>query len=378
MSWRTGLQIAPLERMRWFALCILGWLLASCFPPKAKPQLSTRHGVRARPAMVAVVVALDGVRWEEVFLGTEPSRLRSRPHVDAHELMPNLHRIMRHHGCALGAPESGFPLSASGPNFVSLPGYTEMFTGAPPFDCPDNRCDRVELPTLADDAALLQEGLGGVAVITSWPKIELAAASRPDGVVLSTGRSGGRNLGLLQHHPETLRAYERGLHAAAAPGWGDFRPDRYTAELARSYMEHFQPRFLFVGLGEPDEYAHQGKYERYLESLQDADATIGRLHEQLKRAEERGSSTLLFVTTDHGRQEFRHHGARYPESARSWLVAAGSVISARGKVMSPQPRKLADLAPTIRLLWGLEADARFARSSLPSSGRVLTELFIEL
>jgi arylsulfatase A-like enzyme len=67
-------------------------------------------------------------------------------------------------------------------------------------------------------------------------------------------------------------------------------------------------------------------------------------------------STLL-VTADHGRdRRCREHGRQYPESARTWLIARGAGIVNHGYVSAPSPRRLADIAPTLRRLLGLRAD----------------------
>lgn len=349
----------------WFVSC-----LGSSQELAARPLPSTS----IRPEMITVVVALDGVRWREVFEGVEPERAaRLGLRVDAAgELMPSLHRLMETRGCSLGSPASPAPITASGPNFVSLPGYTELFTGMAPVDCPDNECGRVRVSTLADQAAELSALPEQVAVISSWPKIERAAARTPERMVISAGRTGGANLDKLRGRKPLERAYRRGCDADPAPGWGDFRPDRYTADLALDYLDEVRPRFLFVGLGETDEYAHHNDYRHYLQALRHADTVVGQLYQRLERAERQGARTLLLVTSDHGRQDFVHHGADYPKSARTWLVAAGSEISARGYVVSPAPRRLADLAPTVRSLWGL-APAYGAAERRP--GAVLTELF---
>lgn len=328
---------------------------------------------------MTVVVAVDGVRWQEVFYGVDRGRARSLGLrlQSARELLPNLYRLVDDHGCVLGAPGSGSLVSASGPNFVSLPGYTEMFTGAAPVDCPDNDCGRVSMPTVADQVARLDQSPADVAVITSWPKIALAASHAPEHLTISAGRSDTKNAHVLRQHPEVWRAYREGARAKPAPGWGKFRPDRHTAAVALGYLVHAEPRFLFVGLGETDEYAHHNDYRSYLAALRHADRIIGRVYEVLERAERAGAPTLLFVTSDHGRAEFVHHGKAYPESARTWLVAAGSAVSARGAVRSPETRRLADLAPTIRALWGFEDEVHpnLASGRDRRPGTVLTELF---
>lgn len=362
---------------------IASYLMAlSCLgqQPEASPRAESRappRGSATEP--VTVVIAVDGVRWQEIFQGVD--RQRARNHglrvESARDLLPNLYRLIDQHGCALGSPESDSWVSASGPNFVSLPGYAEIFTGSTPVGCPDNDCGRVSGPTVADQVAEVEQSPDRVAVISSWPKIGLAASHAPARLTMSVGRSQTQNEDSLRQYPEVWRAYLEGTLTRPAPGHGEFRPDRHTAALALAYLRHAHPRFLFVGLGETDEYGHKNDYRNYLAALRHADGVVGRVYQLLERAERAGATTLLLVTTDHGRSEFIHHGRDYPESGRAWLVAAGSSVRARGFVRSPEPRRLADLAPTIRALWGLGADApaELTQDRAGRPGAVLTELF---
>lgn len=129
---------------------------------------------------------------------------------------------------------------------------------------------------------------------------------------------------------------------------------------------------MFLGLGEPDEFAHHGDYGGYLAALQAADRTLGELFEVLDRMGSRGRQTTVFVTADHGRaRDYRFHGGSFPESSRVWLVAAGAGVAARGFIRSERPHHLADLAPTIRVLLGLPPD------DAPNEGSPLRELFAE-
>jgi arylsulfatase A-like enzyme len=127
---------------------------------------------------------------------------------------------------------------------------------------------------------------------------------------------------------------------------------------------------MFLGLGEPDEYAHKGDYPGYLASLRAADATVGELFAVLGRMGNRGERTTVIVTADHGRgRDYRVHGRAFPESARVWLVAAGGGIEARGLAQAMHPHRLADVAPTVRALLDLPADVA------PAAGAPLAELF---
>ncbi len=329
------------------------------------PSVPTPVVDRAPAETTAIVlVVLDGVRWQEIFDGVDPALAKAQGFspgevVDARHLMPTLHDVLIAHGVAVGAPGFGPEMRATGPNYVSLPGYNEILGGRTATRCLDNECPATRQPTVADELAVMEgEGPRDAAVISSWESIERAASSRAgSNVVVSAGRHHGRNMDAMRADEAERALLEEGMRVGSAPGGGDFRPDRLTAEIALRYLERDAPRFLFVGLGEPDEYAHQGNYRGYLGSLRAADGALARLVETLGRMGERGRRTSIFVTTDHGRSiAFRDHGGYAPESGRVWLVASGGGIPESGPLRSFEPHRLADIAPTMRALMGLPAD----------------------
>ena len=288
----------------------------------AEAQPEPREAATIAPPDPVVLVVLDGVRWQEIFGGTTSQ--------EAATLTPNLHRLGSERGAAIGGSTRSM-MQASGPNFVSLPSYREIFSGRSGSDCTENDCPRIARPTIVDE---LRARGRSAAVFSSWEKIDLAAASRPEGFVMSTGRGG-----------------EPG---DPWPGAGDFRRDRATATLALRHLESAQPDFLFLGLGETDEYAHHGDYSSYVGAIAMADQSIGDLLGALVRMGERGERTHVFVTTDHGRaHDFRDHGGRYPESSRVWFVASGPRITARGDLETSRDLRLRDIAPPLRLIAGL-------------------------
>jgi hypothetical protein len=367
-----------------FSLALL-CVVASCVPPREVDEslrrstaLATRSATGPEPGAPAetdepavILVVLDGARWQEVFVGADPQLSAEAgvpaPHADA--LMPHLHALVAERGAALGAPGRGPPIAASGPNFVSLPGYTEIFTGHRKHDCADNDCADARVPTVMDQARALTSRPSDVAVIASWPKIGGAASVDPASLVLSTGRYRTSHEDLLFDDAVMRDALEQGSRAEAFPGYGDYRPDRFTAALALRYLETRRPRLMFLGLGEPDEYAHRDDYAGYLASLRAADATLGEIFAVLGRMGARGAHTTVIVTADHGRgRDYRVHGRAFPESGRVWLVAAGGGIEARGYAHATRPHRLADVAPTVRALLRLPVDVA------PTAGASLDEL----
>lgn len=353
----------------------------SCLPPTETDELLVREpglalALAPAPAPVpaaerqgpaVVLMVLDGVRWQDVFVGADPHLApRSTPGdpksptpLDAAALMPHLHSLVAERGAAIGAPGRGPSMTASGPNFVSLPGYTEILGGRRLHTCADNDCAPTRVPTLFDEAQAAYPG--EVAFFSSWEKLDRAASDRAGSFVLSAGRSRVWQAPELEAHADVRDALARGASADPAPGWGDFRPDRFTAEAALHYLEAERPRLMFLGLGEPDEYAHRGDYPGYLASLRAADAVLGDLFATLGRMGPRGAETTVIVTADHGRgRDWRYHGREFAESARVWLVAAGAGIAARGFVQATRTHRLADVAPTIRAVLGLPADPSVA------------------
>lgn len=310
-----------------------------------------------------MLVALDGVRWQEIFHGADPGLSAARGKggdlVTAEELTPNLHALMRR-GVALGDLDASSPFLASGPNFVSLPGYTEMLTGRPS-PCQENDCEVKPRPTLAD-AFRSVEGVSTdeVLVLASWEAIGRVSALAPESVVVSTGRGmrGNRSLFVAPDDAGMSPLFRAGEIASPSPGNGWYRPDAFTRTLALARFERLpHPRFAFVGLGDTDEHAHAGRYGDYLEAIRRADRLLGELVAATDAwGPDAAADVMWFVTADHGRGPgFRDHGRSARGSDASWLVAAGGPIPALGVLGATEAHHLRDLAPTILALTGLPA-----------------------
>ncbi|CAN5194672.1 hypothetical protein BH09MYX1_BH09MYX1_09040 [soil metagenome] len=315
----------------------------------ASPVITTPAPVTAPVQTVAspkvILVTIDGTMWQDVVSSQ-------------HGALPTLERWMTTDGALVGADEA-VPMEASGPNFVSQPGYTEIFTGRPSA-CTSNGCARTTQRTLVDD---LPDGTS-FAVVASWERIALAATSENRAGFISCGRS-QHSMASSMSVEQLARSMEGG---EPTPGVGDYRPDANTIDLALEALRTDRPTFLFVGLGDTDEHAHHGDHAAYLRALGSADAFLGTVETILDDDGDAASTTIL-VTVDHGRSDdFRDHGDAFPESRRVWLVAHGAGIGARGAVTSPTPRRLADVAPTVRAL------LRMPPVTGPGAGKSLDEL----
>lgn len=326
-------------------------LAEACPAPVASATPARRNdGHRPPVTRNVVLIAIDGTRWQEIFLGVDPQRGRDAgvPIRSATELLPNLHRMIAR-GVALGSPSYEPAIAASGPEFVSLPGYKELLSGRPATRCTSNRCPPMDVPTLLDVA---RQSLGGerssVAAIASWERLDRATAMDNDAIVVSVGRRNGRSHAELRQSACMSAIVDEAARAGSAPGNGDYRPDRYTTALALAYLRERQPRLLFVGLGDTDEYGHAQSYRGYVGALQALDRFLGALAEELAALGRYGEETTVVLTTDHGwSNEFEDHGGYAPESARIWLVAAGGAVPKRGAIGAARLYHLADVAPTV-------------------------------
>lgn len=300
-----------------------------------------------------VLITLDGVRWQEIFRGVDPALAAKaglpRAALEGPEgLVPAMHRLFFGGGVALGDLLEGGGIAASGPRYLSMPGYVELLTGAAS-ECVDNACAPRLERTLADDIGRLPSvrAREEVAVFASWEDLGRAAAAAATSAAASTAA------------PE---AAPHGVHIDAGrqpddptpphPGHGRYRPDRATALAAIAHLTAWRPRFLWVALGDTDEWAHRNDYRGYLDALRSADRFVGEVAQHLTEMGRYGERVVLLVTTDHGRDKgFADHGDA--NSAAVWLLARGGGIPARGVIGTRRQRWLRDVAPTARALLGL-------------------------
>jgi len=378
-------RLATASRGRgWLAILVLLSILgcwprgeSSCHGPSRHAQLSPTHGVTQLPALsnalnaelrkpgraspdsepYIVMLAIDGVRWQEVFRGVD-ANLERRFGAIHHErrgpndIMPNLHRLTSEGAVLLGADDT--PMFASSPNTVSLPGYSEMMSGRTPI-CATNNCPPTRERTILDDIALLRPSLQ-LAIVTSWSRIPRVAARNLTSVTVSAGRKMATHLENICADERLCSLYRAAINLPAWPGTKDYRPDVATAAIALRYLEARNPNFLFIGLGDTDKYAHRGNYDSYLAALAQADQLIGQLNQWVTQQRNEGRRALLIVTADHGRSAGFVNHWHTRAAARVWALLSGLDLGVNPTYKGVRSR-LADLAPTMRELLGMRRDA---------------------
>src|SRR4029450_12353559 len=117
--------------------------------------------------------------------------------------------------------------------------------------------------------------------------------------------------------------------------WQPFRHDVYPFRLALAHLKSARARAMYIALGETDDWAHDGRYDRVLETYARTDGFLQELWTWLQSDAESPDRTLLLITTDHGRghdvKEWRDHGAKVEGAQDVWIAVAGPGVSKRGE-----------------------------------------------
>jgi hypothetical protein len=139
----------------------------------------------------------------------------------------------------------------------------------------------------------------------------------------------------------------------------------------KEYIRLKQPRLLFVGFGETDEWAHGRRYDMLLRSAHQVDAMIADLWSYLQGMRQYRGRTTFIITTDHGRGSgsdgWTAHGESVDGAEDIWLAVLGPDTPALGEVRGGAGAKQAQIAATIAALLGLEQEfLKFQPGALPA------------
>jgi arylsulfatase A-like enzyme len=147
------------------------------------------------------------------------------------------------------------------------------------------------------------------------------------------------------------------LLAETTPPEDSVRADSFTFMAAMHHLRDRQPRVLYLALGETDDWAHAGRYDRYLRSAHRFDIYMRRLWETLQSLPQYRDKTSLVLTTDHGRgeaanQAWKGHGAKVPGAEDVWIAVLGPDTKARGERTQTPALTQSQVAATVAALLG--------------------------
>jgi hypothetical protein len=296
------------------------------------------------PARNVVVITLDGYRWQEMFDGAagEYFKKDSKGQPDAAEkrfmrptaeerrafVMPFMWSVIAKEGQIFGDPSKQSLSHVTNGLWFSYPGYNEMFSGAADPRVDSN--DKVPNPNVTVLEWLNgRPGFAGhVAAFGAWDVLPFILNTTRSHLPVGSGFS-------PVSKPATAREREINQLATDLPAYWDYGPfDAPIVYAAIDALQTQKPRVLYVMLGEGDEWAHDGKYDLYLDAAQRADRFIARIWTTLQSMPEYRNTTTLLVTTDHGRgattKDWTDHGRKVPAAERTWMAALGPGVAPLG------------------------------------------------
>jgi len=328
------------------------------------------------------LVISDGLRWQEVFNGAEEPLLnkenggvrdtnairqaywRATPESRRAALLPFIWTEIAGHGQILGNQAKGSVVSVTNGKKFSYPGYNEILTGSgdPRVDSNDKKPNpNPNVFEWLNHSAKLK---GRVAVFGTWDVFPYIFNIERCHLPIWPGWE--PQFAQWEITPPPCLAE---LRRDTPPMWEDLTWDSFLFYAARDYVKRAQPRLLFVGFGETDEWAHAGRYDQYLDAAHRVDEFVRRLWETVQSMRQYRGKTTFILTADHGRggglEEWKDHGEEVAGAEGDWIAIIGPDTPALGERGQIQPVTESQLAATIAALLGQDYHSAVPRSGAP-------------
>jgi Metalloenzyme superfamily len=347
----------------YFAGCLLLLSATLCCSAQAQsaPALKTRN---------VVLIVSDGLRWQEIFTGADELLMndknggiwdkeealkaqfwRTDPTERRKVLFPFLWTTVAARGQIFGNQTKGSVAKVTNGLAFSYPGYNEMLTGHP-----DPRIDSNEFgpnPNVSVFEWLnsLPELHGQVTAFATWETFNdifnVKRSHLPLHVAWQLPYTG--KLDARQQLMNTLYQTTTQMDAE----------DVYNAFMQVPLMDSFatqQPRVLFVGYGETDNWAHAGRYDLVLHSAHQFDQFVADLWNKMQSMPQYRDQTTFIITCDHGRGsgpvEWKEHGVEEKGSENIWIAVMGPDTAPLGERTQTAEVHEAQIAATLAAFLG--------------------------
>jgi hypothetical protein len=322
-----------------------------------------------------VLVTIDGVRQQELFGGidpvlmgdrrlggvSDPALLRRRFWRDTPEqrrvaLMPFFWTELAPRGVVLGNRVRGSRFLLKNPHRVSYPGYSEILTGEALSQVTGNDPVRIPRETVLEFVQRkLDLSRTQVAVFASWEIFRYIVPHR-EGAFLT-------NAGYQAAPPELvgpeIDRFNRIQSRMLSP-WNSVRHDLVTTTFALQFLRDYEPVLLYVAPGEPDDWGHERRYDRMIESIRFFDDFLRELWQTLQSLDAYRDKTTLIIATDHGRglgpDDWTSHGRRISGAEDVWLAVVGPDTPALGDAAPAPTFHMSDIAATLLRCFGLDGE----------------------
>ena len=327
-----------------------------------------------------ILVTIDGLRFQELFGGADPRLIskdagdvrdlkltRSKyldddPTVRREKLMPFFWNVVAKSGQVFGSPEHDSKVLVENGRYFSYPGYNEILSGIADNSIGSNAKKQNQNVTVLEWLNQKPEFQGRVTAFCSWDVFPFIINEQRSGVSVNAAWEP-----LETFENEAAKAAYNDLASELPHYWETLRYDALTFRGAIESMKVEKPRLLYVAFGEPDDWAHVGRYDLYLDSTRGNDDFIRRLWEQSQSMDQYRGNTALVIVTDHGRGDgregWKNHSSQLPGSELVWIAVLGPGVPSLG-LRTGIDATQGQVAATIAQLLGYdftELDPRIAK-----------------
>jgi membrane-anchored protein YejM (alkaline phosphatase superfamily) len=315
------------------------------------------------------------MRWQEVFAGADLKIINNRDFTedsvalkkkfwskDGSErrkmLMPFLWNTIGTQGQLYGNRTKNNLVNVTNTMWFSYPGYNEILSGSAD-DARITSNDKNDNPNVTVLEKINQQPAykNKVAAFTSWDCFSAIINTKRSGVLV--------NAGIERYQSTKLNESQQLLNQLITelPYLGETRPDALTFHLGFEYLKQNLPSVLFLSFDETDHFAHEGKYDLYLQSAHYTDDFIKQLWTWLQSQSKYKDKTTLIITTDHGRgntkpDAWRHHGQKVPDAHEIWMAVIGPDTPPDGERIQSEQHHQNQIAATISQLLSIGYEAK--------------------
>jgi hypothetical protein len=333
-----------------------------------------------------LLVSIDGLRWQEVFRGYQDDVLNLHNFKDhktsledqfsgksiqqkRQKLMPFLWQVVAKNGVLIGNRDNHSKMQLTNDLWFSYPGYNELLTGKADPNIDSNQASDNANITILEWLNAQQGYQQQVAAFGSWDVFPAIINRKRSQVTINAGFESA-DWADLSNKAKWLNVFQKQIPSP----WHNVRLDAFTAGFAEEYILAYQPKVLYVALGETDDFAHQGNYPEYLRGAKRADQFIAQLWTLLQSLEQYRGKTNLVITVDHGRgnsaKTWQHHASpkavkgylhdlnQYkdgiPGADQVWFAAMGPDVKKLNEMQHKQSFSLDQVAATVIQLLDLD------------------------
>ena len=138
------------------------------------------------------------------------------------------------------------------------------------------------------------------------------------------------------------------------------RLDGITYLMTKAYIRASHPRMVYIDYGDTDDFAHEGRYDFYLDGAYKIDSMISDLWNYLQSDPFYKGQTTLMIFPDHGRgneDEWTSHGSKIAHADETYLMVMGPDTPATGEQKTHEQIYQDQYAQTMAMLLGFHFTA---------------------